>query len=114
MVKERTADPIQTQGLFKKYEVKRIDGKTDSADTKYFVLKYGTAEPIDSMTRDALTAYQNRAELQGFEVLAADLRQVLRIEAVKQRLYEIGEFQLKLSAEKSELQKILLSSAGLV
>ncbi len=56
------------QGLFRKYDVRRVDGKRDPAGAEYFVLR-----DDDPHARAAVLAYANSAEATHPQ-LAADLR----------------------------------------
>lgn len=57
-------------GLIRKYNVERVDGKTDPEGTEYFVLKLNSG---DIPTNDALRAYARAVE-NDYPKLANDLR----------------------------------------
>jgi hypothetical protein len=63
-----TTKPAAEQGLFKKYEVRRIDRKQDAEDSEYFVLHIS-----DPLSMAALAAYANATEAK-YPVLADDMR----------------------------------------
>lgn len=65
--------PSAEQGVYRKYDVTRVDGKQDPADARYFVLRVGGPNP-DPLALTALGAYADAAADAGFTALASDLR----------------------------------------
>jgi hypothetical protein len=63
--------PATEQGVFRKYEVHRVDGREDPDGTEYFVLKLSPAP--DPLALVALDAYATAANLAGYKALAGDL-----------------------------------------
>jgi len=70
--------PDKSRGLFDKFRVTRLDGthlpggKHDGCE--YFVLDW----KHDSFTLPALEAYADACEKEGFDLLAMDLRDIVR------------------------------------
>ncbi|MBQ4855741.1 hypothetical protein IMW82_13770 [Rhodanobacter sp. B2A1Ga4] len=68
-LQERDATkPATHQGAFRKYDVRRVDGKQDPEGAEYFVLRVG-----DPLATAAIDAYI-KAAASDYPMLAADLR----------------------------------------